>query len=100
MEYLVIELREIPHIVAIHDLNEEQTHIKVHSSHNLGGDPAIFKDKNTAFRVANECKQGLVYPIVDIMKTMETIKLKYKHGTYDGYKMGMNDILTMLDEII
>lgn len=100
MEYLVIELKEIPHIIAIHDLNEQQTHINVRSSHNLGGDPAIFKDKNTASRIADECKQGLVYPIYDVMKTLETIKLRYKHGTYGGYKRSMEDILTMLDDII
>lgn len=102
MEYLVIELKEIPHIVAIHDLNEQQTHINVRSSHNLSGDPAIFKDKNTASRIADECKQGLVYPIVNILKTLETIKLKYKRNMFDSEETNdvIDEILTMLDDIV
>ena len=99
MEYLVIELKDIPHIVAVHDLNEKQTHIEVSSSHNLSGDPAIFKDKNTAFRIASECKQGLVYPIANIMKTLEAIKVKYKNS-WNGDRDFVKEILIILDDII
>lgn len=56
MEYLVIELKPRIRITT------------------LDGEPIIYKDKNSAFKASDKCIQGLVYPIVDIMKVFEQIK--------------------------
>lgn len=82
MKYLVINLSPEPKIIT------------------KNGIPIIFETKQDAFRVSDKLIKGLVYPIYDVMKTLETIKLRYKHGTYGGYKRSMEDILTMLDEIL
>lgn len=98
MDYLVIELQDEPHIICTRDIMSDGKNLKPEvSKFNSGGNPYIFKDKYTAFRIADQCKQGLVYPIFDIMRTLENIKVKYGDTRYSASIKG---ILTMLDEII
>lgn len=99
MEYLVIELNEEPHILCTHDIMSDGLNLKPNVSRfNSGGNPMIFKDKNTAFRIADECKQGLVYPITNIMKILERIKLISKDGWSRGHIL--DELLILTDEIL
>jgi len=101
MEYLVIELDTVPHIITINEVNITKTHIEGRSGNfNNGGEPVIFKDKNTAYRIATECRKGLVYPIFDVMKTLETIKLKMKSGDYYSDLNAVEELLNMLNEVV
>ena len=103
MEYIVIELNEEPHIITINEVNSNKTHIEGKSGHfNVGGEPIIFKDKNTAFRVADECRQGLVYPITDVMLIFEQIKkLTKEHIRYSTDNCDLlHELLMLTDDII
>ena len=92
MEYLVIELKDKPHIITKSNMNM----VDIREAN----DPYIFKDKNTAYRVASTCKQGLVYPIFDVMKTLEVIKLKMKSGDYFSGLTAVEELLNMLNEVV
>ena len=103
MEYIVIELNEEPHIITINEVNSNKTHIEGKSGHfNVGGEPIIFKDKNTAFRVADECRKGLVYPIVDVMNIFDRIKTLCKDHIPENKddKNLLEELLILTDEIV
>jgi hypothetical protein len=85
MNYIVIELKDNIHILT--------------ENNDKGLDPAIFKDKNSAFRAASECNQGLVYPIIDIMKMLDEIKLLAKDQEHSAEFL-LNRLFMITDEII
>jgi hypothetical protein len=90
MKYLVIELKDNPHILAI----------RKHS--NSEPEPIIFEMRQDAERAANNCKQGLVYPIIDIIdvfKRLKEIINKYEAETTADFDL-IDKILTELNEIL
>lgn len=92
MEYLVIELKDKPRIIT--KSNVENVDL------DEVNDPYIFKDKNSAYRIANLCKQGLVYPICDVMKTLEIIKTKIDNGVWRADFNTVDEIFYILDELV
>lgn len=88
MEYLVIELKPVARILCT----------KLHSD--CDSEPIIFKDKNSAFRAADQCKQGLVYPIVDMMKIFDKIKTLANMYQCDCGNNILDELLAITDEII
>lgn len=84
MTYLVIELKDKPRIVT------------------LDGEPRIFETKQDAFRAADKCKQGLVYPIIDVMKVLNEIKeiiKQYRKENSGDFDL-LDELLALTDEII
>lgn len=90
MKYLVINLEPHPRVLCT----------RLHSDSDC--EPVIFETKQDAFRAADKCKKGLVYPIIDVMKVFERLKeiaKKYECETADDFDL-IGGILTELDEII
>ncbi len=90
MKYLVIELEPQPKILCQRKHSDDEC------------EPMIYETKQDAFRDADKCKKGLVYPITDIMKSFARIKeimLKYDCETAEDHDL-RHSILNELDEII
>lgn len=91
MEYLIIELEPRAHIVTKCEVGTYPVEEEY--------DPLIFTDKNSAFRQADRCKKGLVYPIVDIMKILAEIKLLAKDKNHSDSFI-LDQLLALTDEIL
>jgi len=85
MKYLVIELEESPHILCNYKFSDGPY------------EPIIYEDKNSAFRDASKCKKGLVYPITDIMKMFERIKLIAKE--HDAIDI-LDELMALVNEVV
>ena len=96
MKYLVIELEPQPKILSQREHSDSES------------EPVIFETKQDAFRAADKCKKGLVYPITDLMRTLENIKVgmsRYIIGdkiyfSRTSNEQQINDLFNLLDEII
>lgn len=66
------------------------------------GESIIFETKQDAFRYSDKREQGLVYPIIDIMKIFDQIKAlskKYITESTDDYTI-LDELLALTDEIV
>ena len=80
MQYLDIEL-------------EPEAHISIKD-----GIPIIFGNKYDAFRYAGTCEKGLVYPITNVMKIFDRIKV-LASGQYNGEDI-LDELTALVNEIV
>lgn len=62
------------------------------------GEPILFSNKIDAFRYASTCDKGLVYPITDVMKIFERIKV-LASGVYSAENI-IDELGSLIDEVI
>lgn len=90
MKYIVIELKDKPCIISKNNESDGER------------EPIIFEMRQDAERVANKCKHGLVYPLVDVMhifRKLKSIANKYEAETADDFDL-INGILNELNEVV
>lgn len=87
MEFLVIDLKPEPHFLCKRKHSDSEP------------EPIIFIDKNSAFREADKCNQGLVYPITNIMQISEKIKQLSKNRWINCNDL-LDELLSITDEIV
>lgn len=82
MEYIVLELK--PKISILHDVEFN---------------PIVYKTKCGAFKAASMGRHRIIVPLIDILTTLEGIKLT-KDTRNSSPKRVLNEIFDLLDEII
>ena len=62
------------------------------------GEPILFSNKADAFRYASTCHKGLVYPIIDVMKIFDRIKV-LASGQYNGEDI-LDELTALVNEVV